>query len=56
MLALDRISEDTLPHLRSLLGIVEGNDSPTQMDGQINKRRIMDAIKRIVLRESLNPP
>jgi hypothetical protein len=27
-----------------------------QMDGQIKKRRTLEAIKRIVLRESLNQP
>jgi predicted ATPase len=38
----------------SLLGIVEDDDPPAQMDGQIKKRRTLDAIKRILLRESLN--
>ena len=40
----------------SLLGIVEGDDPLAQMDGQIKKRRTLDAIKRILLRESLNQP
>src|SRR5262249_25007463 len=53
---LDRSLEDTLPYLFSLLGIVEGEDPLAQMDGQIRKRRTLDAIKRIVLRESLNQP
>jgi class 3 adenylate cyclase/predicted ATPase len=53
---LDRSLEDTLPYLFSLLGIVEGDDPLTQMDGQIRKRRTLEAIKRIVLRESLNQP
>ena len=56
ILALDRALEDTLPYLFSLLGIVEGDDPLAQMDGQIKKRRTLDAIKRIVLRESLNQP
>jgi AAA ATPase domain/Adenylate and Guanylate cyclase catalytic domain len=56
VLALDRNLEDTLPYLFSLLGIVEGEDPPAQMDGQIRKRRTLEAIKRIVLRESLNQP
>jgi class 3 adenylate cyclase len=56
VVALDRILEDTLPYLFSLLGIVEGDDPLRQMDGQIKKRRTLDAIKRIVLRESLNQP
>ena len=53
---LDRSLEDTLPYLFSLLGIVEGDDPLAQMDGQIRKRRTLEAIKRIVLRESLNQP
>ncbi len=56
VLALDRSLEDTLPYLFSLLGIVEGDDPLPQMDGQIKKRRTLEAIKRIVLRESLNQP
>ncbi len=56
ILALDRSMEDTLPYLFSLLGIVEGEDPLAQMDGQIRKRRTLDAIKRILLRESLNQP
>src|SRR5712692_7266771 len=53
---LDRSLEDTLPYLFSLLGIVEGVDLLAQMDGQIKKRRTLESIKRIVLRESLNQP
>jgi len=53
---LDRGLEDTLPYLFSLLGIVDGNDPLAQMDGQLKKRRTLEAIKRILLRESLNQP
>src|SRR6201993_4122325 len=53
---LDRSLEDTLPYLFNLLGIVEGDDTLAQMDGQIRKRRTLEAIKRILLRESLNQP
>src|SRR5712692_8951528 len=56
VLALDRGLEDTLTYLFSLLGIVEGDDPLAQMDGQIKKRRTLEAIKRIALRESLNQP
>ena len=56
ILALDRSMEDTLPYLFSLLGIVEGEDPLAQMDGQLKKRRTLEAIKRILLRESLNQP
>ncbi len=40
----------------ALLGIVEGDDPLAQMDGQVKKRRTLEAIKRILLRESLNQP
>ena len=53
---LDHASEDALPYLFSLLGIVEGDDPLAQMNGQIKKRRTLEAIKRILLRESLNQP
>src|SRR6202163_4112518 len=56
VLTLDRALEDTIPYLFSLLGIVEGDDPLAQMDGQIRKRRTLEAIKRIVLRESLKQP
>ncbi|HEY2663315.1 MAG TPA: adenylate/guanylate cyclase domain-containing protein [Candidatus Binataceae bacterium] len=53
---LDRALEDTLPLLFALLGVVEGDDPLAQMDGRVKKRRTLDAIKRILLRESLNQP
>jgi predicted ATPase len=56
VIALDPSLEDTRPYLFSLLGIVEGEDPIAQMDGQIKKQRTLAAIKRIVLRESLNQP
>jgi class 3 adenylate cyclase/tetratricopeptide (TPR) repeat protein len=56
VIALDRSLEDTVPYLFSLLGIVEGDDPLAQMDGQIKKRRTLDAVKRILTRESLNRP
>src|SRR5216683_2135057 len=56
VVALDRSLEDTLPYLFSLLGIVEGDDPLAQMDGRVKKRRTLEAIKRILLRESLNQP
>ena len=56
VLALDRSLEDTLPYLFSLLGVAKGEDPLAQMDGQARKRRTLDAIKRILLRESLNQP
>ncbi|MGA9722651.1 MAG: adenylate/guanylate cyclase domain-containing protein [Candidatus Binatus sp.] len=56
VLMLDRAQEDTLPYLFALLGIVEGDDPLAQMDAQVRKRRTLDAIKRILLRESINQP
>jgi len=53
---LDPSLEDTRPYLFSLLGIVESVDPLAQMDGQLKKRRTLEAIKRIPLRESLNQP
>ena len=53
---LDRALEDTLPYLFGLLGIVEGEDLLAGTDAEVRKRRTLDAIKRILLRESLNQP
>src|SRR5713101_831373 len=56
VLMLDRALEDALPYLFSLLGIADTPEPLAQMDGQVKKRRTLDAIKRILLRESLNQP
>ena len=56
VLTLDRSLEDAIPYLFALLGIGEGEDPLAQMDGQIKRGRTLDAIKRIVLRESLKQP
>jgi class 3 adenylate cyclase/tetratricopeptide (TPR) repeat protein len=56
VLTLDRSLEETLPYLFGLLGIVENEDPLAQMDGQIKRRRTLDAIKRSLLRESMNQP
>jgi class 3 adenylate cyclase/tetratricopeptide (TPR) repeat protein len=53
---LDRALEETLPYLFGLLGLIEGDDPLAGMDAQIRRRRTLDAIKRIILRESLNQP
>jgi predicted ATPase len=54
--SLDPALQDTVPYLFGLLGIVEGPDTLAQMDPQIKRQRTLDAIKRIVLRESLSQP
>jgi len=56
VLGLDRTLEDTLPYLYSLQGITEAGDSLAQMDPQVRQRRTREAIKRVMLRESLNQP
>lgn len=56
IVTLDRSLEDALPYLFGLLGLVEGIDPLAQMDAQIRRRRTLDAIKRILLRESTNQP
>jgi predicted ATPase len=56
VLALERTLEDTLPYVFALLGVGEDNDLLAQMDAQVRRRRTLDAIKRILLRESLNQP
>jgi predicted ATPase len=56
VLGLDRALEEALPYLNSLQGIADTGDSLAQMDPQIRRRRTLDAIKRILLRESINQP
>jgi len=56
VLMLDRSLEDTLPYLFALLGLGEGDEQLARMEPQIRRRRMHDAIKRILLRESLNQP
>ncbi|MGH7964362.1 MAG: AAA family ATPase, partial [Candidatus Binatia bacterium] len=56
VLALDRTLEDTLPYIFTLLGIPESPSSLAQMDSQVRKRRTLEAIKRLLLRESCNQP
>jgi class 3 adenylate cyclase len=56
IVTLDPALEDTRPYLFALLSLVEGDDPLAQMDGQVKKRRTLEVIKRILLRESLNQP
>ena len=56
VLILDRGLEDILPYLFFLLGVAESTSLLQQMDPQIRRRRILDAIKRLLLRESFNQP
>ncbi len=56
VIALDRALEDTLPHLFALLGIPSGDASLDEMDPSIRRRRTREAVKSLILRESLNQP
>jgi len=54
--ALDPALSDTQSYLFTLLTIPESPDPIAQMDPQVKRRRTMDALKRIALRESLRQP
>jgi tetratricopeptide (TPR) repeat protein len=56
VLTLDRALEDALPHVLGLLGLNEGDDPLAGMDAEVRRRRMVEALKRILLRESLNQP
>ncbi len=56
VLTLDRGLEDALPYLSALLGIEEQPSPLQQMDPQIRRQRTFDALKKLLLRESLNQP
>jgi predicted ATPase len=56
VLTLERSLEDTLPYALTLMGIQESSDPFAQIDSQLRRRRTHEAIKRILLRESLNQP
>jgi class 3 adenylate cyclase/predicted ATPase len=56
LLALDRSLEDILPYLFSLLGITDPDSALQQMDSEIRRRRTLESLKRLLLRESLNQP
>jgi len=56
ILILDRALEDTLPYMFALLEVSESGDAVAQMDAEVRRRRTLDAIKRLLLRESLKQP
>ena len=53
---LDPALADTLPYILSLLGIAGAGASLAMMDAQIRRRRTLEAVKRIIIRESLKQP
>ena len=56
VVALERELEDGLPYLLSLLGHSEFAAALQQMDPHIRQQRSFDAIKRLLVRESLTQP
>jgi class 3 adenylate cyclase/predicted ATPase len=54
--ALDQSLRDTMPYLFGLLGITDGPDPHAQMDARIKRQRTLEAIKRMLLRDSLKQP
>jgi tetratricopeptide (TPR) repeat protein len=56
VLTLDRTLEDALPHLLGLLALNEGDDPLAGMGAQIRRQRMVETLKRILLRESVNQP
>ena len=56
VLTLDRALEDTLAYLFSLLGIADEAAALAQMDPQIRRQRTLEAVKRVLVRETLDRP
>jgi class 3 adenylate cyclase len=56
IITLDPALEDTLPYLFGLVGIVGGDDTLAQLDPQLRRRRTLEAVKRVLVRESLTQP
>src|SRR5207244_13551341 len=56
VLTLDRSLEDILPYLFFLLGVADPASPLQQMDPQLRRKRTLEAIKRLLVRESLTQP
>jgi len=54
--ALDPALSDTQPYLFTLLAIAESPDPIAQMDPQLKRKRTLEALKRIALRQSVEQP
>ena len=54
--ALDRTLEDTIPYLFALLGVPVTDVTLDEMDPAVRRRRTRDAVKRLILRETLRQP
>jgi len=53
---LDPALAETLPYVLSLLGVARAHASLAMMDARIRRRHTLDAVKRIIIRESLKQP
>jgi class 3 adenylate cyclase len=53
---LDPALAETLPYILSLLGVAAAGAQLAMMDAQIRRRRTLEALKRIIIRESLKQP
>ena len=53
---LDPALAETLPYILSLLGIAGAGASLAMMDAQVKRRRTLEAVKRIIIGESLKQP
>jgi predicted ATPase len=56
VLTLDRALEDTLPYLLALVSPGEEGPALQEMEPQIRSRRLREAVRKVLLRESLNQP
>src|SRR5262249_8778309 len=56
ILMLDRALEEDLSSCFTLLEVTDSDDPLEQMAPDLKRRRTLDAIKRLLLRESLNQP
>ena len=54
--ALDPSLLDTMAYLHALLGVPEADDPIAGMDRQLRKQRTLEAIKRVLVRESIAQP
>jgi predicted ATPase/class 3 adenylate cyclase len=56
VLTLDRSLEESLPYLFYLLGVAEADSALRQMDGQVRRQRTFEAIRQLLVHESLDQP
>jgi tetratricopeptide (TPR) repeat protein len=56
VLTLDRSLEGSLPYLYYLLGVTGPDSSLGQMDGQVRRQRTFEAIRQLLVHESLGQP